>query len=617
MRTHIFLAAIAGLLVALGVASASADDAKSVDIKRVAPADAFLAIYARHNPERDYQREYFAEAWKTFQDERIAERVMDIVTSHTPAEKLAAAKSKWEEIKTACEPISGQALMNADEVVVTEVMQAPINHVLIAARLHGNDAENCERGIVQMCELIGHWSDGKTAVETTHVQNATMTTLTLPKQSPYQPAMARLNDIVILSTDVGLLRRSLGLLQNNSEPCKFDDPRLKEALTHLPKPEDALVFFDGRTLFERLHGIGDFIRGQAHNDEHALRIAKLIDRVVNEVSIIDYEVSVEYTEPGQNRKVELVKLADNFDTKLLGRAISQAKPIENWQTWVPVDATAYSLKAGLNLHELYNGIMKIAQEEFPESQHGLDKFAELQEKVGVNLDRDILQSFSGESVSVTLPVKRPDGSTGRAQVTALKCQNPDKIRELLGRAVDALNKIPAVQMQQLKLEDCKDLAGFQKLNAAIFQMVGVEPVIGFSDGWMIIATNQKTAENLLAVRAGKAESINSAASFEKLGLDPKGAVYGVSYRDIGANVQHVADVIDKVGMMAPMFLPLAAANAKPEELKPVQEAIGLLPSVAKVIRKFDFFGHNLSVTRAGPMPGTYLRESVTEVRMPK
>ena len=94
-------------------------------------------------------------------------------------------------------------------------------------------------------------------------------------------------------------------------------------------------------------------------------------------------------------------------------------------------------------------------------------------------------------------------------------------------------------------------------------------------------------------------------------------MYRVSYRDIGAGVRQAADTIDKIGAMAPMFLSMAAGNAKPEDLKPVQEVIGLLPSVAKVVRKFDFFGHNLSVTRQGPSPGTYLRESVTEVRLPR
>jgi hypothetical protein len=42
-----------------------------------------------------------------------------------------------------------------------------------------------------------------------------------------------------------------------------------------------------------------------------------------------------------------------------------------------------------------------------------------------------------------------------------------------------------------------------------------------------------------------------------------------------------------------------------------------LPSIAKVVRKFDYYGQSVSVTRKGPSSGTYLRETVTEVRLPK
>src|SRR4029079_10481875 len=126
---------------------------------------------------------------------------------------------------------------------------------------------------------------------------------------------------------------------------------------------------------------------------------------------------------------------------------------------------------GINLHELYTGIVKLVREEFPESQQGFDKFAEVQEKIGVNLDRDILQSFTGESVSVTMPIKSDaDGPTRQESFSALKCANADKVRELLTKAVEALNQIPQVQAQQLKLEAIDDMPGFQKMSASFLQM---------------------------------------------------------------------------------------------------------------------------------------------------
>jgi hypothetical protein len=613
----------AASLVLLATAPVRADGPRTPDIKRAVPTDAYLAIYARHDPKRDYEREYFLQAWQTFKEERIGERLMDIVVSRVPEEELAAAKLRWQELKAALEPVNGRALLNADEIVVAEVMEAPFNQVLIAVRLTARDAADCERGIVQVGELIARWSKGKVAVQASRVKDATMTVLSLPKESPIEPAVelpiepavARLNDIVLMSTSAGLLRRSVERLQEEAVDSKFDDRRLKEALAHLPKPDHAVVFLDGRKLFENLHGVAAFIRSHAKNDEDAARFARIFDRIVDETAILDFEATVECTEPGRNRTVAFCKLVDDFDSKLLGRAISRGKPFDNWQSYVPKDAAAFSLSTGVSPHELYEGILAIVRKEFPESKSALDKFAEWQRRIGVDLDRDILQSFSGESVSVTIPVTTADGSTHQESVIALRCQNPDKIRELLARGVDALNRIPPLQMQQLKLEDCKDLKGFQELHAMVFQMLGVQPVIGFREDWMILASGKGAAEKMLDVRAG--QSIDGDALFERFGIDPKGVVYGARYRDIGATVRKVADAVDRIGGMAAMFLSMAAGNAKPEDLKPVQEALGLLPSVAKVIRKFDFFGHNLSVTRKGPLPNTYLRESVTEVRVPK
>jgi len=61
---------------------------------------------------------------------------------------------------------------------------------------------------------------------------------------------------------------------------------------------------------------------------------------------------------------------------------------------------------------------------------------------------------------------------------------------------------------------------------------------------------------------------------------------------------------------------MAAAEAKPEDLKTINEAISLLPSLAKVVRKFDFFEQKFSVIHEGPLPDSYMRETVIRIRQP-
>jgi hypothetical protein len=322
-------------------------------------------------------------------------------------------------------------------------------------------------------------------------------------------------------------------------------------------------------------------------------------------------VSVEYTTDGQNRMAALGQVAPNYEETILGRATSQGEPFEDWQSWVPADAASYSLSTGINLHELYVGVLDLVRELAPEAKEPLDEWEAMQEKVGVHVDEDILQSFNGESVSITFA----DGQS----VSALRCTNEEKVRELLDRAIEGLKRIPAVAAYQVDLVDSEDdaLEGFQEIKASVLAMMQAQPVIGFRDGWMIMASHPAAAKKLLAVRGGEAPSIAGEASLERFNLKVDGEVYTVSYSDIGAGIRAAADGIEQFAMMAPMMLAPAMAEVDEEGRKVINEALQLLPSFAKVIRKFDFFEQSLTITREGPMENSYLRETVILIRQPE
>ena len=464
--------------------------------------------------------------------------------------------------------------------------------------------------------MIEVWAKDKVSIDEDEASGAKVTTLRIPKGMSYQPAVACLGDVFLIATSEDLLKGALERLQDPAAKTKYDDERLQTALKHLPEPEDTLTFFDAHELFEGMHGIGDWIRAQQPPDdddkEKVERVITILNRVIKEVDFLEYEVVVEYTEEGQNRVAALGEFSDNIEETLLGRAITHGQPFEDWQSWVPADATAFSMNTGIYLHELYVGILAYVREEIPESKEHLAEWDALQEKVKVNLDEDILQSFSGENVSITLP--------NQQSVTALKCTNEARIRELLDRAIAGLKQIPGVEEQQIELADCEDeeLEGFKELKAVMLMMApGVQPVIGFRDGWMIIGSSPAAAKTLLQCRAGDESTIADADSFKKFDLKTDGEVYSVSYSDIGAGIRAFADGIDQFAMMGPLMMMGATADASEEDRATINEVFKLLPSIAKVVRKFDFLEKNMSITREGPMENTYLRESVTLVRQPE
>jgi len=234
----------------------------------------------------------------------------------------------------------------------------------------------------------------------------------------------------------------------------------------------------------------------------------------------------------------------------------------------------------------------------------------------VHIDRDILQAFSGEGVSVKLPAGASAIPGGSDKVVALRCEKPERIRELIHKGFDKLASTGYGQSQQLKLEPSKDLDGFDELSAGMLMAFGVRPVIGFHDGWMIVATNASAAQKLLKTLSGDAPTIATTDRFKKFGIEANGPVSSMTYSDIGANTRQMATFIRQAGMMAPAII-VSAGVKDPKKMKLLQDAVGLLPSIANVVEKFTFLDARLTVLQKGDGTGTYIKRTVTIVKEPK
>lgn len=611
--------AVRSCILALLLAPAALAEDAAIDIRHGIPAEAFIAAYGQHNPERDFQRQYGREIWQTIQNEKLPERIATILLDALPAAKRESADSIKTELQTVFEAVDWSAVADSPEGAYGQVMVTPQTQHLLILRLPSADvAASLENALVKFGQMVERRGGDAVRASTDKRPAAAVHSLSFPqaKEFPFQPAFACINDVIVLSSSESLVCQSVDLLLHGGE-SKFDDPRLKAALEQLPAPDDALAFYDGRLQFQSMRDLGKFIREKAANTPQADRAATILEKVVDQLAILDYEASVEFTDGNRNCKESLGQLVPGAEEKLLARVVTQGQPFENWQRWVPADTQAYLLTSGANLHVLYEGIVNFLRNEIPESQPALDKFEVLQTEWGVHLDRDILQSFSGECVSLQLPAATPGIFGGQDLVLALRCQNPERIRELIGQGIDRLKEIPWFESQQLQFGPSADLSGFDELSLTLLAANGVKPVIGFHEGWLMLATNSAAAGKLIQTLSGEAPSIDSTREFQRFGMTIEGPVYAISYKDLAASTRQAAQFIRQASMVLPIAIGAAGAKAKPEQLKPLQDAVALLPSVANVIEKFDFLEARLSVTQAGDKPGTYVKRCVTLVRPPQ
>ena len=426
-----------------------------------------MIVRAMHNPERDYQKQYYEEVWKTVEDTKIIEKALKIATSRMEEDQLAQANSIIEELQEAAKPIDIQALAQCKEMVYAQRMvmwqpepqapNMPTSQQLVLVRVTPEVAASTLQGVKNLFAMVEKYTNGQLAVAESKVGEASLVSLGLPPQSPFQPVAAQIDDVFLFASSQELLEKSLGMMTSTQGTSKFDDPRLVAALAKLPAAEDSLMFYDGRAQFETLSKIGPSLAQIAPGDENVERAVKFIDMVMKELSVFDYEVTVEYTEGNLNRSATYGKLVAGTEDSTIRKMLSSGEAFEKWQSWVPAGSLSYSLGTGVNLHTLYERIMTVLKEDVPEAADGLAQFEQIQQQFDLYLDKDILQSFSGEYASVSLVTDNGK----RESVTALRCHNPDRIRELLHRGIEAAQQIKQVQTQQLKLVENEDLEGFE------------------------------------------------------------------------------------------------------------------------------------------------------------
>jgi hypothetical protein len=246
----------------------------------------------------------------------------------------------------------------------------------------------------------------------------------------------------------------------------------------------------------------------------------------------------------------------------------------------------------------------------------LEEIEKRQAELGIHLDRDILQAFSGESVSVTLPSERPAMLGGQDSVLVLRCHRSDRIRELLHRLFDRLSEHPLAKSQQLQLKSVQELEGFEEISALPLAIFGVRPVIGFRDGWMFLGSNRHAVQKVLDARAGEVATIDKTEAFTRFGMEIEGPVYSIAYTDVAEQTRGAAQFLNQVGPMGQAVVGLLGIQADAEEMQVVQELLGLLPSVGKIVSKFDFLQAKLVVTQSSEELGGYLKRTAVLVKPP-
>lgn len=589
----------------------------AADLKEAAPNDSFIAVYHKHNPERDYMKSHYQEVWKTIQQTRLLDRSLQIIQNQIGEADAKQFIAVRDALTTALAPVEWEKLGQTTELMFAQRMQAPASQQLVLVRIPDGGAASLSQGIVNLFNLAEQSSGGKVTVSTQTVSGIELKSLNLGNGVPMQPLVGASGDLFVFATSMEFATTGLELLDNPDAVSKFDDPRCVEALSKLPAAEDSVVFFDAKAMMGQMKSLSGFVKQVSGNNPKAVQVADLLESTFDQFDGLDYEITVEYTEGFQNRQRTLGRIQEGVDKKVLGRMMADQQAFADWTKWVPASANGFSLSSGVNLHPVYEWIVTEVPAAFPETEAGFARFAALQDQYDLHLDQDLLTAFGGESVTLSFPGPQTAFGKSNASVFFARCEKPERIQELIHRGFNALSEIPQIKAQGIGLKDVPGMEGFEEITANMMAMAGVRPVIGFHDGWMVIGSSPDAVQKALQTQAGEGDTFAASEVFHQFELDVNGPVSAISFQNIGESLRQTSQGLQQAGMMLPMFIGMAAGqNQNGPDLRIIQEIAGLLPAAGQIIGKFDFLDQQMSVTQAGAEEGTYIRDKVLLIRPP-
>jgi len=333
-----------------------------------------------------------------------------------------------------------------------------------------------------------------------------------------------------------------------------------------------------------------------YKDPHLALAQRVLNRVTEVGELFDYIAEVQTTDGYATRTETLEVLADDARNNSLFPVVAKQAPIANYDRFLPEETTGFWISNGIDLSALHDIIEKTIRGADAEGEAVWAHWTALQENLGFNLKRDVLDWLRGDLAYVS--VESEPGSSAWVVMIGVKDEAAarEKISSAMTFASSWLGELakqnPMVGMLTFRVEPStrRRLDGFHCIHRAM----SPQPAsVGIKDGWLFVSNREDAVAMCLATAAGEHPNVRRNEHLMAHALMPSDGVQSISFqdqRDLGADYAQATQIGSMALGMASMGIP------NPE----VQQMIGRLSAIVgklgPVLRKIDFYKSNSSYT---------------------
>lgn len=623
--------AIVCVLVLSGYAAAMpARAAELFPLSKAAPADVYICTAWRHNPEREFLDKAWGEVFAAFHKSGVVEEVWKLVTEADESEDHAETKALAEKMTKLFRGVDWCGMLGREGVIFGRMGFPAPDYVLMSRGTKESVAKNYAGLSALLAELKKRAGDEIT-IDEREIGGATVRTLGI-NGAPISFNVGYTQDVLFLSMGEKLMRESLRLLKGETTTVALvNTPRFKKAFEGLEPAEDSIVFFDGANLFASLRKMLDSVGAEMKKHEPAdaehegQRPAAWLDMaraLIDDMAVIDYVATTTHTDG--MRVFNDTRTMMTADAKKCGAypLFAERRSIDPFEKYIPTDAVSFEVSQGVNLRAAYQWGRAFVTTKVPKGKEMLDEhFDPMLEKIGLNVERDILSWIGGPSITVEMKSSNPmmgsevawmkkvtDEDVARKKVRAGIDTIGEKLGELMSGGMGGMGggmrprakqggngEAPMISSKPISIAGKK---GFYEIRVQhpmlMMMMAQFAPVWGVCDGYLWVGSSKSAVAHCMETASGERENIRKNKRFAAEAILPskgEGTLTAVSFTDQSMTAENLQQALGAVGMalgMATQFNP--AINDMPQPAAKIFKAVpGIMMKLGPVAGKLNFF----------------------------
>lgn len=364
--------------------------------------------------------------------------------------------------------------------------------------------------------------------------------------------------------------------------------------THIAKDPDLESLRDSeryrQVLEEARRRAGELTARQTADRVGVIR--RLFQRLTEALGVLDYAVTVATTD-GYSTWTESVSVVVPDAPQRAIYPIFARRPVADFDRFLPQETVSFSVSNQLDLAALHEFVIDSFETAGTPGKGLLDRWDDLQQKLGFDLRRDVLDWLAGEFISVTL-------SEGRGSVWMIRVSDEQLAREKVSAAIEFLSTRLTAKLGELAAENPalgmlamfgvhtspathEQLEGFENLHFTI----SPQPAVwGVAEGYLIFASSADAAALCLATARGEHPNIRSNPRAMSEMIVPSGPTVSVTLtdqRDLGQKYAKGLGIASMITSMLSGFVP-------EPRVRPIFAKIGtVLSKLTAAARRVDFY----------------------------